>query len=133
MNLDQYDLVSHVCGTALKTKNQSQTKTPEVRIMTRNLMTLASQTMSMFRSSTSRPRRQPSSICLESLEGRLSLSAFGGTTSASAVVQADLVSLRKHVPADVSVTPAAIQGNHIGTPSAIQGKHIGTPAIIAIL
>ena len=100
--------------------------------MTRNLMTLASRTMSMFGSSTARPRRLASSVCLENLEGRLSLSAFGATTSASGLAQADLVSLRKHVPADVSVTPSAIQGNHIGM-NAIQGNHIGTPAIIAIL
>jgi hypothetical protein len=124
----QYDLVSHVCGTAIKTKNQSQTKTSEVGIMTRNLMTLASRTMSMFRSSTPSRRRLHSGMSLENLEGRLSLSAFATKAAASVGAPFDVVP-RKHAPAEVSVAMPAIKGQHVGS-AAIQGNHIGTSLMI---
>jgi hypothetical protein len=79
-------------------------------------MTLASRMMSPFRSSTSHPRRKRGSVCLENLEGRLSLSAFGGTTSTNGgAAEPDFVSMRKHAPAEASVTPNFRQGSHIGT------------------
>ena len=83
--------------------------------MARNLMTLASRTMSMFHSNTARPRRQRSGMCLENLEARLSLSAFATKAAASIAAPADIVSLRKHVSAEVSVTPSFRVGSHIGT------------------
>ena len=87
--------------------------------MTRNLIAMASRALSMVRSSSARPRRQRTSLRLENLENRLSLSGIQGNHIGTAVV------LSKHdpvevQPADLNPQPLppgvmTIQGNHIGT------------------
>jgi hypothetical protein len=85
--------------------------------MTRNWIATVSRNLSIGRSSTARPSRRRTSICLENLEQRLSLSSFGS----------------KMAPLDLNPQPLPPGYAHV-EPWVIQGQHIGmNPAIIAIL
>ncbi len=87
--------------------------------MTRNLIATASHAFGIVRSSSGRRSRPRASICLENLEGRLSLS------SVSAGGPAPLI---KHGadPTAVQMQPM-IQGNQLSTNAT--GQHI-EPAIL---
>jgi hypothetical protein len=105
--------------------------------MTRNLIATASRTLSMVRSSSARPRRQRTSLRLENLESRLSLSGFAAPAIVGQHIGSAMVSIRQGPvevrPADLNPQPLPpgyavdpmIVGNHIGM-SMIQGNHIGT-------
>jgi hypothetical protein len=55
--------------------------------MTRNLIAMASRTLSTVRSNSARPRRQRASFRLENLENRLSLSGIQGNHIGTSVAE----------------------------------------------
>jgi hypothetical protein len=93
-------------------------------IMTRNLIAMASRTLSMVRSSSNGPRRQRTSLRLENLEGRLSLSGIQGNHIGVATVV-----LRKHDPVEVQpadLNPQPLPPGIFRVEPMIVGAHIGT-------
>jgi hypothetical protein len=91
--------------------------------MTRNLIAMASRTLSMVRSSSSGPRRQRTSLRLENLEGRLSLSGIQGNHIGTPMV------LRKTDPVEVQpadLNPQPLPPGIFRVEPMIIGNHIGT-------
>jgi hypothetical protein len=91
--------------------------------MTRNLITMASRTLSMVRSSSAGPRRQRTNLRLENLESRLSLSGIQGNH-----IGTPMVVLRKHDPVEVQpadLNPQPLPPGYAHVEPMIVGQHIG--------
>jgi hypothetical protein len=91
--------------------------------MTRNLIAMASRTLSMVRSGPAGTRRQRTSFCLETLEGRLSLSGIQGNHIGVAVV------VIKQGPVEVQpadLNPQPLPPGYAHVDPMIVGQHIGT-------
>ena len=91
--------------------------------MTRNLIAMASRTLSMVRSSSAGPRRQRTSLRLENLEGRLSLSGIQGNHIGTAMVSR-LQGPVEVQPADLNPQPLPPGYAHVDP--MIVGQHIGS-------